>query len=419
MRRFPVRLLLCSCIGALALAGALAVGVPLSAQVITGTVLEPDFATPARGVLVELRRSGAREPMRALTTARGTFRFALAAPDTVFVRVLRPGFRPAVHPPVFLAAGTTREVRVVLNSLPITLAAVSVRGDRVCGERQDAAAWQLWEQAHTVLQATVLTERDTALRVRTLEFQGPATPGGATVVKDSSIMWVPVDPEFPRAHYDSLFERGFIRRNGDSATTYYAPNARVLLDERFVKTHCFRVAESDSTPPGMIGVRFEPMRRPRGNYTDIVGTFWLDERTYLLRQIEFGYANPPRNHQVHGAGGFVIFTRLGTGHWIMSEWSIRMASRILYFGPRFNMRKEDGTWYMNRDGITKAEFWESRPDENLWSRSQMIATVHLGDQLLFHEPAADSLASRLIPMKPGDPRLRRCEPGERPFNCTP
>jgi hypothetical protein len=333
----------------------------------------------------------------------------------VVVRVLRPGFRPLVSAPVFVAGGATRDLKLVLGNQALTLSTVKVRESRVCGERADAAAWQLWEQARTVLQTTALTERDTTLTVRTLEFQGQATPGGATIVKDSTIMWVPVDAEFPRAHYDSLFKRGYIRRNTDSVTTYYAPNAQVLLDERFVMSHCFKVAEADSTPAGMIGVRFEPMRTPRYDYTDIVGTFWLDSASYLLRQIEFGYANPPRTHRVYGTGGFVVFTRLGTGHWVMSEWSIRMASRVVFRERWGRLRKEDGSYYMERNGVTPQEGARVTSDHLLWARSQMIVTVHHGGQLLFHEPAGDSLATRLIPFTPGDPRLP-CEPG-RTFNC--
>lgn len=388
----------------------------LQSQALNGTVLRADSLTPASGVLVEVRVGRTREPLRVLTNQRGAFRLALPAADTVRVRVLRPGFRPAVHPPVYVAVGATRELRIVLADQPLTLAATTIRESRVCGERADAAAWQLWEQARTVLQTTALTERDTALTVRTIEFQGQATPGGATVIKDSTVAFVPVDPEFPKAHYDSLFQRGYIRRNDDTVTTYYAPNANVLLDERFVRTHCFRVAESDSTPRGMIGVRVEPARSPR--HTDIVGTFWLDSATFHLRQIEFGYLNPPRNHRVIGTGGFVIFTRLGTGHWIMSEWSIRMASLVVYREARQRLRREDGTYIMERNGINPLEGFRVTSDYNLWSRNQLIVSVHRGDQLLFHEPTGDTLSARIIPMKPGDPRLRKCGPGER-FGCTP
>lgn len=401
----------------LTFASCLLLSVPsaLGAQVVSGTVVRPDSTTLAAGVLVEARAQRAVAPQRTLTSARGAFRFTFAPGDTVQIRVLRPGFRPVVRAGIPVEAGRATDLRIVLVDTPVHLATVNVTGSRVCGERADAAAWTLWEQARTVLETTALTERDTALTVRTLEYQGQATPRGATIVKDSSIMWVPVDPPFPRAHYDSLFTLGFIRRNSDTVTTYYAPNAHVLLDERFVLTHCFRVAERDSTPTGLIGVRFEPMRRPRYGYTDIVGTFWLDSASYHLRAIEFGYANPPPRHQVIGTGGFVLFTRLGTGHWIMSEWSIRMASLVVFREAWGRLRKEDGTYWMRRDGVTPHEGARVTSDHLLWSRNQMVVSVHRGDQLLFHEPAGDSLSTRLIPFTPGDPRLP-CAPG-RTFNC--
>lgn len=383
----------------------LALTAPVSgalAQVITGTVLQSDSVTPAGGVLVEIRAGAAGDPIRALTTVRGMFRVTLPAPDTARVRVLRPGFRPVAAAPVFVASGAVREIRIVLGDQPVMLATVKVRETRVCGERADANAWQLWEQARTVLQTTALTERDTALTVRTLEFEGQATPGGATIVQDSTIRFVPVEAEFPPAHYDSLFRFGYIRRDAGNITTYYAPNAKVLLDERFVTSHCFRIAERDSTPPGMIGVRFEPIRASR--QTGILGTFWLDSATFLLRQIEFGYINPPRDHHVPGTGGFVAFARLSTGHWIMSEWSIRMASLIVRRQAWTVEKLENGTW-RRRHPLTRPQGYVITSDYNLWSRNQMVVSVHLGQHLLFAEPAGDTLALRLVPMRPGDPRL--------------
>jgi hypothetical protein len=251
---------------------------------------------------------------------------------------------------------------------------VNVRESRVCGARADAAAWQLWEQARTVLQSIELTERDSSIQVWTVEYQGDATPGSATVVKDSTIMQVPVEPPFPPVYYDSLFRYGYIRRVRDT-TTYYAPNASVLADQRFVETHCFRVAEADSTPRGLIGVRFEPQRRPRT--TGIAGTFWLDEESYLLRQIEFRYVNAPLKHQTPGTGGYVLFTQLASGHWVMNEWAIRMAS---------------------------LEFDRVRGAEGLWVRSRIVYRVQQDETTLLYDAAADSLARRQIPQTPPPPR---------------
>jgi hypothetical protein len=340
----------------------------LRAQTLTGTLLLPDSVTPAAQVLVEVS-VGARAPLRLLTDGRGVFRTRLPAADSVRLRVLRPGFRPFAPPAVRVAAGETREVRVVLAEQPVTIATVNVRESRVCGERADASAWQLWEQARTVLQSIELTERDSSLTVWTVEYQGDATPGGATVVQDSTIMQVPVEPPFPPVYHDSLFRYGYIRRVRDT-TTYYAPNASVLADRRFVETHCFRVAEADSAPRGLIGVRFEPQRPPR--HTGIAGTFWLDEESYLLRQIEFRYVNAPVNHRIPGTGGYVLFTQLASGHWVMNEWAIRMPGLVASRGLRV--------------------------------RSRIVYRVQQDETTLLHDAAADSLARRRMPRTPPPPR---------------
>jgi hypothetical protein len=323
----------------------------------------------------------------------------------VRLRVLRPGFRPFAPPAIRVAAGETRDVRLVLADQPVTIAAVNVRESRVCGARADASAWQLWEQARTVLQSIELTERDSSLSVWTVEYQGDATPGGATVVKDSTIMQVPVEPPFPPVYYDSLFRHGYIRRVRDT-TTYYAPNASVLADRRFVETHCFRVAEADSTPRGLIGVRFEPQRRPR--HTGIAGTFWLDEESYLLRQIEFRYVNAPLKHQTPGTGGYVLFTQLATGHWVMNEWAIRMASLVWTRYPRERLRREDGTYFMERNGVVPLEGSLILGASGLWVRSRIVYRVQQDETTLLYDAAADSLARRQIPQTPPPlPRSRR------------
>lgn len=370
------------------------------AQVVTGTVVMPDSMTPVPNALVELRVGHAptpgTEPVRTLTDGRGVFSFRLRSADSVHVRVLRPGFRPVVAPSAFVRLQETIDLRIVLTQLPVRVATVEVHGSAVCGERADAAAWQLWEQARTVLQSTVLTERDSSLRVRTVEFQGEATPKGAVVVQDSSILDVPLERPFAQAHYDSLFRWGYIRRVRDTVT-YYAPNASVLTDERFVLGHCFQVVQADSTPAGVVGVRFEPARRPRFGYTDIAGVFWLDETSYLLRQIDFGYVNPPRGHQVPGTGGHVLFTQLATGHWVMSDWMIRMASRVVNLGPRQRVRREDGTYFTEQNGLIPVELRPYRSDYGLWARAQRIVSVEQGGRLLYFDQDAEAIAARAIP----------------------
>jgi len=380
---------------------ALAASGPLAAQVLSGTVLRGEPAVPAVGVLVEVRagpRAVERPPLRALADARGVFRLRLpAGADSVFVRVLRPGFRPHVVPPLRVADAIARPLRILLGEQPVTIAQVQIRESRICGPRAESAAWQLWESAQTVLRSIELTEKDPSISIWTVEFQGEASESGNVVVKDSSIRQVPQIPPLPPAYYDSLSKFGYIRRSNDT-TVYYAPNATVLADEYFVQNYCFRVVAEDSTPRGLVGVRFEPMRTPR--VTDIAGTFWLDAESYLLRQIDFDYVNTPPTHRTPGTGGYVLFAQLPSGHWILSEWSTRMSRSVLTRDPpRRTTRLQDGSVFQNR-GRPPAFPYPLRWSQALWARSQVVYRVQQDETTLLFDASADSIARREIRRRP-------------------
>jgi hypothetical protein len=382
----------------------------LRAQRLTGTVLRGDPAVAAVGVLVEVRSSSrptgaapqqapaARAPQRALTDSRGVFRVTLpAGADSIFIRVLRPGFRPHVVPAMRAADAAARPLRITLGEQPITIAAVQVRESRICGPRSESDAWSLWESARTVLQSIELTERDTTIRIWTVEFQGEATEQGTVLIRDSTIKHISNIPPLPPAYYDSLYKFGYIRRNADT-TVYYAPNATVLADDYFIDNYCFRVAAKDSTPKGSIGVRFEPMRNPR--VTDIAGTFWLDAETYLLQRIEFDYVNAPATHRMPGTGGDVLFTKLPSGHWILSEWSTRMARSVLTREPpRRTVRVQNGSTFQNR-GRPIAASYPLRWSKDLWARSQVVYRVQQDETTLQYDASADSIARRIIKRTP-------------------
>lgn len=367
---------------------------PLRAQTIVGTVVAADAVTPVARVLVELRL-GSGSVSRLLTDARGGFRLQLPLADSVTVRVLRPGFQPVVHPAVAVEQGRTRELRIVLTNATVTLATVEVRESHPCGNRADANGWQLMREARTVLQSIELTERDSTIQLWTLEYQGEATSGNAVLIQDSTVRRVPVEAPLPRSHQDALFRRGYVERLRDT-TTYYAPSAAVLADDRFVERYCFRMVTADSSPEGMVGVRFEPLRRPRREVTEIAGTFWLDDRTYVLRQIDFAYLNLPVNHRAEGAGGYVLFTQLASGHWILNEWMIRMPNLIAHHGARQRFRRADGTYAMERNGVIPLEGVPLRAEYGLWARARTVYRVQLDERTLLFDATVDSLARRAL-----------------------
>lgn len=360
---------------------------PLAAQTVSGVVLLPDSTTPAPQVLVELR-AGGRTRLQALSDAQGRFVFRLPEADTASIRAVRPGLRPTVAPRIFVGEGRTKELRLILGTDRVTLATVSVTAsaDRFCGSRADAGGGQLWNEARTVLETTVLTERDSALQIRSIEYEGRPQSDGSVRIADSTLRVVPLDEAFGRAHYDSLFKFGFIRRNSPGVTTYYAPNAELLADERFVASHCFRMAPEDTLADGVVGVRFEPRFRPR--YTGVAGTLWLDVATYKLRRIEFEYLNPPLHHRTAGTGGTIEFTELPTGHWITQAWTIRMSSPAA--GTSFASAGPAGSAL--RRGEVQTDF-------GLWARRQVVFQVTLDESLILRDDQADRLARQVPPAR--------------------
>jgi hypothetical protein len=384
--------------------------VPASAtgQVLRGSVVYPDSASPASGLLVEARPvSGTAQ--RTLTNSRGFFSIALDRADSVIVRVLRIGYGPTVTQPMFVAAGDSVNLRIVLDNLPFQLAGVTVKGSSRCGRRANAEGWLLWEQALTLLRSVDLTVRDPAMRIRTVEYQGPTTEEGITrVYHDSLLRLVPALGTQPDVYYDSLFERGFVRRNTlpgdgergartrqlargvavpDTAVVYYGPDARVLADERFGPAYCFRTLAVTDSLPGVVAVKFTPAALRRT--ADIEGTLWFDATSHELKRIDFDYVQLPSGHNVRGPGGYVDFAKLPNGQWIASGWMIRMAQRVVTRHPR--CRDYRGLVVPRPDACSGFIVEDAN---GLWARSQLVASVTRDGERLYFDEYAESLALR-------------------------
>lgn len=360
-------------------------------QTLRGTVVHRDSVTPAAGLMVEVQTTNAGA-FRTLTDSRGLFALRVPGPDSLRVRVLRIGFAPTVMPATYFGGDGSAPLRIVLADTRYYLSGVTVVGDSRCGKRSDQEAFLLWEQARMALSAVVLAEDDTSLRFRIVEYDGETTIDGVTRIRSDSVLRL-VTARLPAsdAYYDSLFQRGYVRRNlPDSAMTYYAPDARVLVDERFTPRYCFRMAAADSEAQG-IGVAFAPVERRSS--TDIEGTLWLDRASLELQRMDFEFVQLPRDHNVRGPGGYVQFAKLPTGHWIMSEWMLRMAQ------PVHALDKCGNNWRgvpivvpvkTEKGGCGHVVSHKTI----LWGRSQTVASVMKGDLRLFFEEYAESLARR-------------------------
>lgn len=335
------------------------------AQRLRGQILRPDSMTPAARVLVEWQTVDASG--RLASDDNGRFTIILALPGTVRLRILRPGFRPESLPPQPLAASEERDLHHVLRAQAVTIAAMRVEEHQACGQRGEGVAWQLWEQARTVLLSTQLSQRDSSLRVASVEYKADIFDGTEDI-REASVRRVGLDRPHPPAYYDSLFRFGFIRRGRDT-TTYLAPTLPVIADERFAERYCFRRVADEVGRPDWVGVEFQPLRAPGPGIADVIGVFWLDRATLALREVTYQYVNAPLHHRIAGLGGELRFAALPSGHWILDHWEIRM--------PMIS------TW----------SAFERRAVA-LWSEGRLVSTVHRGDTVLYENPAAEALYRR-------------------------
>lgn len=338
----------------------------LSAQRVVGEVQRPDSVTPAAQVLVEWRTTrGAVQ--RLLTDQQGRFRLTLPTADSVYMRVLRPGFQPQTHRPFFVAQGRTVSTRIVIEDRPIVLSSVRVAGESACTGRSDAQAWTLLEQARTAILAASLAERDTSLLIDAVEYEGGVTLAGAITLRDSSIRRSGRSVPGTRAQRDSIFRFGFVRRTSDTSY-YHAPTPDVLLDERFGRQYCLTLMMADSSPPGQLGVRFQPARRPGPGIADVTGVIWLDDDRYLLSRIEFEYLNVPPHHRVDGLGGYLEYSALPTGHWLLREWTFRMPN------------------------LTR-----SRASSGLWAKRRIVHRVSVAGRTIYSDSTGAAILERVQP----------------------
>jgi hypothetical protein len=122
-----------------------------------------------------------------------------------------------------------------------------------------------------------------------------------------------------------LVTQGFIRPDEEGHYDYYGPDAKALLSEDFLDTHCFRI-RSSADAQDLLGVSFEPARME--GPPDISGTIWLDREKAKLRFLEFRYEWSPWAEAAGVAMGRVDFLELPTGAWIIPRWWIRMPTVI-------------------------------------------------------------------------------------------
>ena len=303
---------------------ALAAAMRAHAQQLTGTVTDQGARVP--GAIVMLVGGDGAVSGRAVTKEDGSFSVSATRDGSYTIRVLRIGFRPTTAGPVDLRAAATTRRDVPLSGRVQVLPSVQVNDRGQCQINPDtsAIAFRLWDEARIALLATVLTQSD-PLGVRLSHDERTFDPSGGKVLVDSSST---ADGSSRRPIVtlapDSLARFGYTTNDDRGGTTYWGPDATVLLSESFAATHCIRpeLPPADTASlAGVLGVAFEPAAK-RG-HVDVRGVLWIDRHSAELRSLDYTYVNvAPIVERAH-AGGHVEFLRLPDGSWTVSRWWIR------------------------------------------------------------------------------------------------
>ncbi len=321
--------------------GLLAALVPgaLGAQVIEVRAVDQGTRDPAASAIISLLDSTGAILTRGLTDQLG--RVVLRVPRSGEYRIQgdRIGYTGTVSDPIRLQVpGAPFVIRLVLGVTRVSLPDVVVRGNQVaCGVEGVAGAGlaEAWEETRKTLTATTLTTDQVrpTIEIRTfareLDLKDRVTSERTLQVRQTT------GPPFATVEPRKLWVEGFAEPAGDDIV-YYAPDAKLLLTEEFLRYHCFRLVRGSGEYRGLLGLGFEPL--PDRDVPDVKGTLWIDPQEGALRELSYDYVNLERDFGQAAASGMLSFAGVPGVGWIVERWHIR--------SPRFrtqHLRGVDGS----------------------------------------------------------------------------
>jgi hypothetical protein len=293
-----------------------------SAQSVRGTVVNEGNA-PVPGVIVLLLDSASTIAARALTSEGGTFRLSAPRAGVYRTRTLRIGFRPMLSGTFQMDGGEEIVRRIVLSSVQFVLDTVKVQGRNECRMSSESAAatFAVWEQVQAALTAAQLTSDRRGITATTIGYERTLDRDGRRVLEQSTSMHVNTVRRLWRARsIDSLHTSGYVVRERDGSSWYFAPDIETLVSPVFLEDHCFRLTRGRDS--SQVGIAFEPTPNRR-RLPEIRGTMWLHRATSGLRRLEFRYVNLSPDEEAE-ARGEMDFVPARNGAWAIQRWSIRM-----------------------------------------------------------------------------------------------
>ena len=338
------------CVTLFGLVGALmTTPVATAAQALVGTVVEAETGAPVQGAsVILLSRTGERLDWF-LTNPAGRFNFQLPRPGTYLLRAERIGRASVQSEPIPVEGDVTAIYQLEAPVEAIMLEGVSVSSSRRCEVRaeQGVSTATVWEEARKALEATSRTSERGIYRYVIRRYERELDARGRNVLNEQSrIQSRTLARPFASLDVDNLLENGFVRVDRDGVgSSYYAPDADVLLSDVFLNTHCMRLTEGRDEAEGLLGLSFEPTEER--DVTEISGVLWLDPENGELQWLDYGYEflDVPNSDRL---GGRVRFDGLPNGTWIVRDWYIRMPILEGVIEPGGRMRTR--LWGIREEG---------------------------------------------------------------------
>lgn len=293
------------------------------AQIVRGTIVDKSTGEPVPGVFVVLLDSAGRARGATLSDQKGFYAIRAPYEASFTLRAERIGHRSIATAAFALTAAQAHTVDIKVPVAAVALAPIDVKGTRRCELRaeQGRRTAQLWEEARKALAVTQWVKTERPIRFEWRTYERELDPHSLEVRTETNKHGMSSTSPYRAIPPDSLARYGFVQNYGPDLV-YFGPDAEVLLSDIFLEQHCFRSVVGSGDAEGLIGLAFEPVRNRE--LRDIVGTLWLDEKTFELRHIEYRYTNLPRAYNLRSSGGRTDFRRLSTGAWIVERWYIRM-----------------------------------------------------------------------------------------------
>ncbi|MDH5758402.1 MAG: Plug and carboxypeptidase regulatory-like domain-containing protein [Gemmatimonadota bacterium] len=304
----------------------LGTAVPAGGQALLVRISEAGTARPLQGVLVTLVDPAGRNVERILTDPRGQFLFTSLRSGAYSLTAELIGHATATREGVSVVSGETTLVEVAMSTRAIELEGLSVEGEERCTVRpaEGLRVAQVWDEVRKALEAARWTDERGMYEYRTQRFVRDVEFDTRRVSNEqrrtsTAYMRTPYESRPP----EDLMEKGFVRPdprgNGD---VYFGPDARVLLSDEFLESHCLRLRVGSGGDAGMVGLAFEPVRGRR--VADIQGVMWVDPSTAQLQSLRYDYVNIHTDVSLREAGGEIRFQKLPNGTWIIPSWTLKM-----------------------------------------------------------------------------------------------